>query len=181
MKLVIVRHAAAIERTSEIPEQQRYLTPKGRAFMRNTARTMIKKGFEPGVILTSPLVRAVQTAEILAEALTYIVAVVVTDKLSAGFDAGALRRLLEKFQQTDELAIVGHEPDLSSVVSSLLLLKEGFSFKKGSAIKLAVSANLATPATFKWLIAGKKLITSQDEAFTLSATMGAHDPMGNAM
>lgn len=134
--------------------------------MRNTARTMIKKGFEPGIILTSPLVRAVQTAEILAGALTYIVPVVVTDEL-AGFDAGVLRRLLKEFQQTDELAIVGHEPDLSSVVASLLFLKEGFSFKKGSAIKLTVTANLTTAANFKWLVAGKKLIMSQGEAFAL--------------
>lgn len=164
MKLIIIRHAAAIERSFEIPDQQRYLTPKGRAFMRNTARTMIKKGFEPGIILTSPLVRAVQTAEIMAEALTYVVPVIVTDELSTGFDAGALRRLLKEFQQTDELAIVGHEPDLSAVVSTLLFLKEGFSFKKGTAIKLTVMTNLATPATFKWLVAGKKLITSQNEA-----------------
>lgn len=133
--------------------------------MRNTARTMVKKGFEPGIILTSPLVRAVQTADILAEALSYILPVVVTDELSMGFDSDALRRLLNEFHQTDEVAIVGHEPDLSSVVSSLLFLKEGFSFKKGAAIKLTVGANHTTPATFKWMVAGEKLITSQNEAF----------------
>lgn len=164
MKLFIVRHAAAIERTSEVPEGLRYLTPQGRAFIRKTARTMLKKGMEPCLILTSPLVRAVQTADILAEALTYIVPVIVTDELSPGFDVGALRRLLKEFQRMDELVIVGHEPDLSEVVSSLLLLKKGFNFKKGSAFKLTVDTKLDKPATFKWLAVGKKLKTSQDEA-----------------
>jgi phosphohistidine phosphatase len=164
MKLFIVRHAAAIEGTAEVPEEQRYLTPKGRAFIRKTARTMLKKGMEPCLILTSPLVRAIQTADILAEALSYIVPVIVTDELSPGFDVGALQRLLKEFQQVDELVIVGHEPDLSGVVSSLLYLKGGFDFEKGSAFKLTVDAKFAKPATFKWLAAGKKLKTSQDEA-----------------
>jgi phosphohistidine phosphatase len=164
MKLFIVRHAAAVERTTEIPEEQRYLTPEGRVFMRKTARTMLKKGIEPCLILTSPLVRAVQTADILAESLSSVVPVVVTEELSPGFDMGALQRLVNKFQEVNELVIVGHEPDMSGVVSSLLSLQGGFNFKKGSAFKLTIDAKLAKPATFKWLAAGKKLITLQDEA-----------------
>jgi len=165
MKLYVVRHAAAIERTAKVPEEQRYLTPKGRDFMRKTARTMLTKGMEPSLILTSPLVRAVQSADILAEALSYIVPVIVTDELSPGFDVGTLQRLLAEFPQADELMIVGHEPDLSAVVSSLLSLKGGFDFKKGSAFKLTLDAKLTKPATFKWLAVGKKLKMSQDEAF----------------
>jgi len=164
MKLIVVRHAAAIERTAEVPEEQRYLTPEGRAFFRKTARTMLKKGVAPSLILTSPLVRAVQTADILAETLSYIGSVAVTDELSPGFDPEALRRLLTTYQQVDELVIVGHEPDLSDIVSSLLSLPGGFNFKKGSAFKLTMDAEFGKPATFKWLAVGKKLITSQDEA-----------------
>ena len=92
---------------------------------------MLKKGVEPSLILTSPLVRAVQTADILAEALSYIGPVVVTDELSPGFDPTALRRVLDTFPQVDELVIVGHEPDLSGVVSSLISLEGGFDFKRG--------------------------------------------------
>ena len=165
MKLIVVRHAAAIERTAEVPEEQRYLTPEGRAFFRKTARTMLKRGVEPSLILTSPLVRAVQTADILAEALSYIGPVMVTSELSPGFDQAALRRILDTFRQVDELVIVGHEPDLSDVVSSLLPLEGGFNFKKGAAITLKCDATFKTPASFKWLAVGKKLITSQDEAF----------------
>ncbi len=42
MKLYIVRHAAAIERSVDIPEEHRYLTPEGRSFFRRTARTMLE-------------------------------------------------------------------------------------------------------------------------------------------
>lgn len=164
MKLIIVRHAAAIERTAEVPEEQRYLTSEGRAFFRKTARTMLKNGVEPSLILTSPLARAMQTADILAESLSYIGPVVVTGELSPGFDIAALRRLFERFHGVDDLVIVGHEPDLSGVVSSLLSLKGGFSFKKGAAIKLKCDETFNKPASFKWLAAGKNLITSQDEA-----------------
>ena len=167
MKLIIVRHAAAIERTADVPEEQRYLTPEGRAYFRKTARTMLKRGVEPSLILTSPLVRAVQTADILAEALSYIGSVVVTDELSPGFDPEALRRLLKTYQQVDELVIVGHEPDLSGVVSSLLSLQGEFNFKKGSAFRLTIDTAFTKPAAFKWLAVGKKLITSQDEAVAM--------------
>ena len=164
MKLIIVRHAAAIERSAEISEEQRYLTSEGRAYIRTTARTMLKKGVEPGLILTSPLVRSVQTADILAEALCYIGPVIAADELSPGFDETALKGLLEKYQPVDELVLVGHEPDLSGVIASLLSLKGGFDFKKGAAFKLKLDAKNAKPAAFKWLAAGKKLKRSQDEA-----------------
>ena len=118
------------------------------------------------MILTSPLVRSGQTADILAEALSYIGPVIATDELSPGFDETALRTLLEKYQQVDELVLlVGAEPDLSGVVASLLPLQGGFDFKKGSAIKLKVDAKSGKPAAFKWLASGKKLKKSQEEAF----------------
>jgi phosphohistidine phosphatase len=101
----------------------------------------------------------------LAEALSYIGPVIATAELSPGFDVAALKRLVERYQQVDELVLVGHETDLSDVVSSLLSLQEGFNFKKGSAIKLKIDAKFVKPATFKWLAAGKKLKKSQDEAF----------------
>jgi|GEM_PF-3964327 len=51
MKLYIVRHAAAIERNAEVPEEQRYLTPEGRDLIRKTARTLLQKKVNPDLIL----------------------------------------------------------------------------------------------------------------------------------
>lgn len=166
MKLIIVRHAAAIERTPGVPEELRYLTSEGRAFARKTARTMLKNGVEPSLILSSPLARSVQTADILAEALSFIGPVVVTNELSPGFDRLALLRLLQTYGQVDELLLVGHEPDLGGVVAELLELREPYAFKKGAAIKLKADDLFKSPVTFKWLAAGKKLITCREEAFS---------------
>ena len=84
MKLIVVRHAAAVERSSDISEETRFLTPEGRVFFRKTARTMLKNGVEPGLILTSPLLRAVQTADILAETLAYSGPLLVRNELQSG-------------------------------------------------------------------------------------------------
>jgi len=166
MKLIIVRHAAAIERTSGISEEYRYLTPEGRDFFRKTARTMWKKGVNPSLILTSPLLRAVQTADILAETISYSGPLVVADELMPGFDKTVLQSLLNTVQTLKELVIVGHEPDLSLLIASFLSLPGGFNFRKGAAVKLNIdSAALNAPATFKWLAVGKKLITDEIDAF----------------
>ncbi len=166
MKLIIVRHAEAVARTEDLSEESRYLTPEGRLFFRKTAQTMRKKGIDPDLILTSPLLRAVQTADILAEAISYSGPLIATDHLAPGFDIAALRKLLDTCQTSGELVIVGHEPDLGNTVASLLALSDRFSFKKGAAVKLKINpTDLSESATFKWLASGSQLITSHKEVF----------------
>jgi phosphohistidine phosphatase len=165
MKLILVRHAAATERTDGVSDDKRYLTPEGRVFFRKTARTMLKNGIDPSLILTSPLLRAVQTAEILAEALSFSGPLVVTDELAPGFDLPALQRLFSEYRSVNELVLVGHEPDFSNLSASLLNLPAGFNFKKGAALKLKLDpADLQKSAVFKWLAAGNKLVTAPEEA-----------------
>lgn len=166
MKLILVRHAAAIERSSGGADELRYLTPEGRAFFRKTARTLGKKGLAPEAILTSPLLRAVQTADILAESLDYSGPLAALEALAPGFDLDRLARVLADYRQAGELVIVGHEPDLSELVVALLGLPHGFSFGKGNAIRLTVDPeNLQKAVIFKWLAAGKRLVTSREEVF----------------
>ena len=161
MKLILVRHATAI-----IGSANRYLTVDGRVFFRKTARTMVKTGIRPDLILTSPLVRAVQTADILAEALSYSGPLVVTDDLKTGFDMRELGKLLNDCREIEELVLVGHEPDMSGLAASFLAMDERFDFEKGTALQLKINRNdFQVPATFKWLASGKKLITSRKLAF----------------
>ncbi len=163
MKLYIVRHAAAIERSADIPEEHRYLTPEGRAFFRRTARTMQEKKAAPDLILTSPLLRAVQTADILAETLGYDGPLQAVGELSPGFDMAALRKVLDTVPRAQELVLVGHEPDLSGVIAALLFLPGGVSLKKGAAVKLDMEpASLHVPATLKWAAEGKKLLKPEE-------------------
>jgi phosphohistidine phosphatase len=166
MKLIFVRHAAAIERSTAVSDEWRYLTSEGRVFFRKTAWTMLKNGVDPGLIISSPSLRAVQTAEILAETLSFIGPLIVMDELSPGLDMSGLEKIISGYRSVDELVLVGHEPDFSSLVSGLLGLPSGFNFKKGSAVKLSVNTkNTLYSSRFKWMAMGKKFISSRKDAF----------------
>jgi len=136
VKLYLVRHAEAIERSATTPDGSRYLTTKGRLSFRKIARRARKAGAAPDVIFTSPLLRAVQTAEILAERLKQKGEVVVTKELSPGFDLRALRALLAGAGNPMEAAFVGHEPDLGVIAAALMSVPGGVPLRKGAVVAL---------------------------------------------
>jgi phosphohistidine phosphatase len=166
MRLYFVRHAEAIERGGGITDALRYLTPEGRVFFRKTVRQMVKMDALPDCICSSPLVRAVQTAEILAEGIGFRDPLIVTDKLAPGFGRADLRSVLAKCEGSKGVAFVGHEPDLGDLVTSLLALPEPRSLKKGEivALKLPQGGSLS-PAVFLWSIAGKTIVAKGRKSF----------------
>ena len=156
MKLYLVRHAAAIERSGAMPDTSRYLTAKGRLAFREIARRVRKAGAAPDLIFTSPLLRAVQTAEILSARLNCGGDIVVARELSPGFDHRALRFLLSRAGDLREAAFVGHEPDLGILSATLLSLAGGFPLRKGAVV--ALDADKTVPkgcAQFLWRTDGK--------------------------
>lgn len=151
MKLYLVRHAEAIERSPTTPDGSRFLTTKGRLSFRKIARRARKAGASPAVIFTSPLLRAVQTAEILAERLKHTGEVVAARELSPGFDLGALRALLAGAGNPMEAAFVGHEPDLGTIASALMSVPGGFPLRKGAVVALEVDGSVPKgTAKFLW-------------------------------
>ena len=160
MKLYLVRHAEAIERSTTTPDATRYLTTKGRLSFRKIARQARKAGAAPDVIFTSPLLRAVQTAEILAERLEHKGEVVVARELSPGFDLPALRSLLSGAGNPAEAAFVAHEPDLGDLAATLLALRGGFPLRKGAVVALEVDGTVPKgTAKFLWMEDGKGTAT----------------------
>jgi len=113
--LLLIRHAIAEEReiaaAAGIPDEQRALTAKGEKRMRQVAAALA--GFVPELTLvaTSPLRRAVQTAEIVAAACGKV-PVVQTPALSPGADPEAVAQFLQARRLAGPCALVGHEPDL---------------------------------------------------------------------
>lgn len=160
MRLYLVRHAEAIERSGATPDASRYLTPKGRTAFRKIARRAREAGIAPEVIFTSPLLRAVQTAEILAERLKHEGPVVVANELSPGFDDRALRSLLAGAGNLAEAAFVGHEPDLGDLAAQLLSLRGDFPLRKGAVVALEVEGTAQRGAgKFLWMEDGKGTAT----------------------
>jgi phosphohistidine phosphatase len=156
MKLYLVRHAAAIERSGTTPDASRYLTAPGRLAFREIARKVRKAGAVPDLIFTSPLLRAVQTAEILSERLKYGGDILVARELSPGFDHRALRSLLARAGDLREAAFVGHEPDLGILSATLLSVAGGFPLRKGAVVAMETEINVPKGcARFLWRIDAK--------------------------
>jgi len=165
VKLYLVRHAEAIERSGTTPDASRYLTTKGRLAFRKIVSRVRKTGIALDVIFTSPLLRAVQTAEILAERLKHKGPVVVTRELSPGFDLRALGLLLADAGNPMEAAFVGHEPDLGEIAAAMLSLLEGFPLRKGAVAAMEVERSLRKgTAKFLWRTDGKGTVTSHADA-----------------
>jgi phosphohistidine phosphatase len=134
MIILLFRHGHAIDETPGLGDAGRALSGKGRKTTRKVARWLARRGkLRPTDIWTSPLVRAVQTAEIAAEALGLEDEVSVSADLSPGSSADDLMRKLAEHRGTGPLMLVGHEPDLS-VVAALLLGERSYSGLKKSGL-----------------------------------------------
>jgi phosphohistidine phosphatase len=158
MKLYVIRHAIAIERGGGIADEDRYLTARGRESFRLNAKAFAKKGIIPDCIVTSPLVRCVQTADILVEALAFSGELKVARDLAPGFDLQGLYRVISSCAGAQKIAIIGHEPDLGILVESLLKLEGAFSLKKGMIVALDLDPQQKNmPGRLNWIMhKGKK-------------------------
>jgi phosphohistidine phosphatase len=121
MNLYIVRHAIAVERGTPGYEDdtQRPLTDTGRKKMKKISKRLDRLGVKLDVILTSPWVRARDTAKILAERFGMMDKIFFSDNLiPPGHFEALVFEMHEKYDVAN-IALVGHEPMLSSLVSWL--------------------------------------------------------------
>lgn len=165
MIIHLVRHAEAIDRTVEVPEDHRFLTVRGRKRFRKVAESLVESGIKPDIILTSPLIRAVQTADILAEALHYREELQVTPLLSPGFGPESLEELLKILPQGAEIVLVGHEPDFGELAQALLSELEACSLQKGAVLSCRRTAGTESSTEFlQYVTGGGKIVTSRSKA-----------------
>jgi phosphohistidine phosphatase len=158
MELFLLRHGIAVERGTPgfADDSARPLTPKGRRQLRKITAAMKKMDLRFDLILSSPLLRAKQTAEIAAAGLKLKKQLKFSNALAPGGDVENLFRQLARLKPLPEkLLLVGHEPDLSRLIS--LLVTGGpelpLDFKKGGLCKLDAPALKAGKcATLAWLL-----------------------------
>lgn len=157
MNLLIVRHGIAVDRGDPAYpwDDDRPLTPEGIHKFRIAARGLKEVAPKPDRILSSPLVRARQTAEILRDAVASDLDIVIEPHLEPGGDFGATAKAL--FTLPDEtIAIVGHEPHVSGFTAYLLSGADqhpSLLFKKGAAALVTFPGRLEPGAgTLQWLM-----------------------------
>jgi phosphohistidine phosphatase len=158
VELYFLRHAIAVERGTPGYERdsERPLTQKGEKKMKSIAAGMKALGLEFDLILTSPYLRALRTAEIAASALGLGENLVVTAHLAAdGEPERLVRSIVEDHGSAGKVLLVGHEPSMSALMSVLLAGNDEVSilFKKGGLAKLGVeNLRYGRCAALEWLL-----------------------------
>jgi phosphohistidine phosphatase len=119
MKLYLMRHGPAEDVAASGRDVDRALTASGRERVRRVADLLMAKDESPRAILSSPLVRALQTAEIVAAITNPPEPLAIRREMAPGGDARSL--VYELFNNgARRVMVVGHEPDISALAASLL-------------------------------------------------------------
>jgi phosphohistidine phosphatase len=137
LELYLIRHGIAAERGKEWPDDsKRPLTPDGISRLRKTARGLNAIGVGFDQIVTSPLVRTRQTADIFAEELKAKPPVVTADALApAGTPASVIQEIARHVRKP-RVALVGHEPNLGELAAQLIGSRTPLEFKKGGICRI---------------------------------------------
>ncbi len=160
MKLYLVRHAIAQERSASGIDDDRALTSEGRARMARATEGLRRIKVALDLILTSPLRRARETAEILAAGLT-VTEVAVMAELAPGHDPRSVIAGWRSHSDAEALALVGHEPALGHLVSVILTGATdslGVDFKKGGVACIDTElSGKAGSSILQWFVTPKML------------------------
>lgn len=158
MNIYLIRHAIAVEEGTPEYEQdsERPLTDKGRKKMRQIARGLRILGVELDLILSSPYLRARETAEILAEVFKMKKKIAFSENLIPTADPELLIPEIGDKYSVESIALVGHEPHLSALIGALTTENTmlGITLKKGGVCYLEADDlhHDNYRATLEWLL-----------------------------
>jgi phosphohistidine phosphatase len=155
-RLYLLRHGLADRNAWDGPDDERPLTPAGKERMTRSAETMAHLDLGVDLILTSPLTRAYQTAEIVADRLGLRDRLHREIKLALGFGPAALAKILRDRVDAERIMLVGHEPDFSLTVGAIT----GGCYvvcKKGSLVRIDLIGTAPPAGELVWLIPPKVL------------------------
>jgi phosphohistidine phosphatase len=143
MKLFLMRHAEAETSGTEMKQDaDRRLTEGGRLQARVAANKLKEKlagsDEEIGQVITSPYVRAVETADIVATVLGLDGKVAQEKELAPGADLAKVKRIEDEYRDSGNLLLVGHEPDLGMIASQLLRLNSARPLAKAEVVEIRV-------------------------------------------
>jgi phosphohistidine phosphatase len=142
MLLYLLRHAEAEALAKS--DRLRQLTPKGEQQAAKVGKFCLKHGIEPSVILTSPVVRARQTADRVAKSLTGA-EIIEVPWAACGMDACQAMEELAAYRQFPAVMLVGHQPDLGFLAALLL----GMENVQNLRVRKALLASVDTAAGLK--------------------------------
>ena len=157
MQIYLLRHGIAEEASSGMRDAERVLTLDGRRKLRSVLERAGKAGVAPSLILSSPLKRALQTAEMAAEVLAYKDKILTTRVLEPSSDPEAVWEELRAHKQERAILLSGHEP-LFSALTAFLLDSPSLrvDFKKGAMARVDLEPVGNLPrGLLRWMMTAK--------------------------
>ena len=157
MEIYILRHGIAEDAPAGQPDAERALTSDGRKKLRAVLRTAAGAGVAPSLILTSPLKRALQTAQIAAEILEYQGELLRTRTLEPNSSPKAVWDEIRVHKDEARILLVGHEPLFGRLMAYLLGSPElQVDFKKGALACIELDRFPAEPhGVLRWMLTSK--------------------------
>ncbi len=158
-ELYLIRHGLAEERGDRWPDDnKRPLTDEGISRMRKATRGLARLGVTVDVVLSSPLVRARQTAEIVAAGFDPRPSLVNIDSLAPDGSYAAIVADLEKHGRKTRIALVGHEPAVGELAARLIGSRHPLELKKGAVCRIDLDEiPPGGPGGLRWLLTPKIL------------------------
>lgn len=161
MQIYIVRHGIAIDRADpkSPPDPERYLTDDGVEKTKQVAKGVVAMGATADLLLSSPYVRAMQTAEIFADELEYSRQKIRrTDLLLPGAETSMLFRELAKDKQSSTIFLFGHAPHLDELIATAVGSKHHLTSLKKAGVALLELKRVSPPSgEIVWLATPKLL------------------------
>jgi phosphohistidine phosphatase len=155
MNAYFLRHGIAEEQSSSGRDFDRVLTREGVQRMECEAKTIAKLDLRLDLIVTSPLLRAKQTAHIVAAELKIANRLVEDARAGGSFDTDAFAAMMRERADTGAILFVGHEPGMSTVIGGLT--GASVDFKKGSLACVKLTGPHSLRGSLVWLLPAKFL------------------------
>jgi phosphohistidine phosphatase len=158
-ELYLIRHGVAEARGPGWPDDtKRPLTADGISRLKKSAGGLRRLGVAFDVILTSPLARTRQTADVIAGHVDPRPSIVTVDSLAPEGTHAAVLADIEKHARRHAIAIVGHEPNIGELAARLVGSRHAVEFKKGAICRIDVDTlPLSGPGTLRWFLTPKIL------------------------
>jgi phosphohistidine phosphatase len=157
MQVYLLRHGIAEEGSHSGNDADRALTPEGRKKLRQVLQAASDAGTQPALILTSPLKRALETAEIAKAVLKCKDNLLKTKVLAPGSTTEQIWDEIRAHRDTPSLMLVGHNPLFNELAAYLLGSKEiQIDFKKGALLRIDIDRFPAQPkGLLRWYLTAK--------------------------
>jgi phosphohistidine phosphatase len=137
LELYLIRHGVAAERGEEYPDDsKRPLTSGGLSRLRKEAKALDAMDIGFDHIITSPLVRTRQTADVFVEMLKSKPSLSQSDALAPAGTPAAVMQELGKYVKKGRIALVGHEPNIGELAARLIGARAPMEFKKGAICRI---------------------------------------------